>query len=54
MSGKEKKELMEGIAKKFVVLDESGKAFIAGYMAGRQEAWQHRERDDRVPVLEGR
>ncbi|MCM1112185.1 MAG: hypothetical protein NC399_02905 [Muribaculum sp.] len=45
---------MESIAEKFVALDESGKAFIAGYMAGKQEAQQYRERDHRVPELEGR
>ena len=33
----EKKELLVGIAEKFKELDDTGKAFIAGYMAGKQD-----------------
>lgn len=42
---KERVKQCETLAEKFTQLDESGKAFIAGYIAGKQEERQKREKE---------
>lgn len=42
---KERVKQCETLAEKFTQLDESGKAFIAGYIAGKQEERQKRENE---------
>ena len=39
----EKKELLVEIAEKFKELDDTGKAFIAGYMAGKQDEKERKQ-----------
>lgn len=36
MSKEERREITERIARKFVLLPEDGKAYVAGYIAGRE------------------
>ncbi len=46
MEKAKRKELIESMAEKFVLLPESDKAYIAGYMAGIQEErakWEKRQ-----------
>ena len=41
-----KKEMVEGIAEKFLLLPESDKSFIAGYLTGKEEErarWQQEQ-----------
>ena len=46
MEKAKKREMIESMAEKFVLLPESDKAYIAGYMAGIQEErakWEKRQ-----------
>lgn len=36
MSKEERKEIAERVAQKFILLPEDGKAYVAGYIAGRE------------------
>ncbi len=40
----ERKKQYETLAEKFTYLDESGKAFISGYITGKQEERQRQSR----------
>lgn len=42
---KERMMQCEALAEKFTQLDENSKAFIAGYITGRQEERQEREKE---------
>lgn len=45
---KEKKELLQRTTEKFITLDADVKAFVAGYMTGRQEEkakWERNLKD---------
>lgn len=44
MEKEKKRAAIEGVAEKFVMLPESDKSFIAGYMAGMQEERARREK----------
>lgn len=47
----EKREsLIEMMSRKFTELDGEGKAFIAGYITGKQEERQRGEKEREVPV----
>lgn len=46
----DKKELLEQLSKKFTELDGEGKAFIAGYITGKQEERQRQTEQREVPV----
>lgn len=46
----DRKQLFEQLGKKFKELDGEGKAFIAGYITGKQEERQKREEKCEVPV----
>lgn len=43
MERNEKKEIIDRIATKFVMLPENGKSYIAGYIAGMEEAQRRKE-----------
>ena len=51
MSKEERKELVERVAQKFILLPEDGKAYVAGYIAGR-ECEQNRQHDLKRQELE--
>lgn len=42
----EKKELLFTIAEKFKDMDDTGKAFIAGYMAGKQDEKERKQQKE--------
>lgn len=50
MSQEERRKLTERIAEKFVRLDETGQAFIAGYIAGKCEQHQEGRTEQKIPV----
>lgn len=52
MSKEYRNKLFEGLAKKFTEMDEIGKAFIAGYIAGKQEErpQQEHQQQNETPV----
>lgn len=44
MTKKERQEITERIAQKFILLPEDGKAYVAGYIAGREYELERRKR----------
>ena len=50
MSREEKKQFFENLTEKFVRMDENSKAFIAGYITGKQEERQKQGTEHEVPV----
>ena len=46
----DRKQLFEQLSKKFMELDGEGKAFIAGYITGKQEERQKQTEQREVPV----
>jgi len=48
-----KREMVEGIAEKFLLLPESDKSFIAGYLTGKEEErarWQQEQERKQAAV----
>lgn len=57
MSKDERKEMIENIAERFTQMDDVGKSYIAGYMAGKQEErqkWEQQHEDDLCLIRRGR
>ena len=50
MLSMERKKKTEALAEKFTRLDEFSKAFIAGYITGKQEGSQHQAEEHETPV----
>ena len=50
MSNSDKKQFFEDLTEKFIRMDENSKAFIAGYITGKQEERQKQGTEHEVPV----
>ena len=50
MSNNDKKQFFEDLTEKFIRMDENSKAFIAGYITGKQEERQKQGSEHEVPV----